>query len=301
MIALPAHVAASIGSLGPEGRAWVARAPRLVEECAERWSLRLGQPFAGGVTSYVAPAGLADGTRAVLKVGFPDDESACEAEALAHYDGEGACRLLAHDRERHAFLLERLEPGTSLWTLPDEDEANELAADVLRKLWRPPPPDHPFDALADRAAGWMETVSRLWRELGRPFERTLLEEAAGWAHDLIPTQGEQVVVHQDFHQGNVLAAEREPWLAIDPKPLVGEREFDLASLLRDRPDELLRDPDPAGRIRRRVDRLASKLDLDRERVCGWGVVHAVGWGLGPDGVHEAHFACARWLSGAARG
>jgi streptomycin 6-kinase len=99
------------------------------------------------------------------------------------------------------------------------------------------------------------------------------------------------VLHQDFHGGNVLRAEREPWLAIDPKPLVGEREFDTASLLRDRRAELVDDPKPQDRIRRRLDQLSADLELDRERMRGWGVAHALAWATTP-----AMIACARWLA-----
>jgi streptomycin 6-kinase len=98
-------------------------------------------------------------------------------------------------------------------------------------------------------------------------------------------------MHQDFHNGNVLAAEREPWLVIDPKPIVGDRAFDTASLVRDRRDELAADPHPARRIRRRVDLLCAELGLDRARVRGWGIVHALFWG-----GDELMYACARWIA-----
>jgi len=114
--------------------------------------------------------------------------------------------------------------------------------------------------------------------------------------DLGPTQGEQVVLHQDFHGGNVLRAGREPWLAIDPKPLAGEREFDAASLLRDRREELDRDAAPGARVRRRLDQLTFELGLDRERLRGWAIAHALAWGVSGTGVHEGHVACARWLA-----
>src|SRR4029450_6156266 len=103
---------------------------------------------------------------------------------------------------------------------------------------------------------------------GRPFERSLLDRALAALRELGPDQGEEVVLHQDFHGGNVLRAQREPWLTIDPKPLVGEREFDAASLLRDRRDEFAADPRPGARIRRRLDQL-TELALDRETLRGW--------------------------------
>ena len=277
----------------PGGAAWLERLPRLVDECAELWSLRIGEPFEAHV-SYVAPAELPDGRRAVLKVNLPEPESEREPDALLHWDGDGAVRLLAHDPGRRALLVERCEPGTQLWQVVDEEEANRAAAAVLRRLWRPPPAEHAFRLLVDLAAQWTEELPARWERLGRPFERPLLEEAVGFLREAGPSQGRPVVLHQDLPGGNVLRAARHPWLAIDPKPLVGEREFDTASLLRDRRPELLADPGAAARVRRRLDQLAAELGLDRERMRGWGVAHALAWNGDEDMI-----ACARWLAGAA--
>jgi streptomycin 6-kinase len=179
----------------------------------------------------------------------------------------------------------------------DEEEANRIAAGVLRRLWRPPPSDHPFRLLVEEAAGWAQELPVVWEQLGRPFERHLLVEAVALARELGSSQGEPVVLHQDYHGGNVLRAEREPWLAIDPKPLVGEREFDAASLLRDRRDELVADTSPQRRVRRRLDQLAGDLSLDLERMRGWAIVHALAWGVSGLGkVEEDMVACARWLA-----
>lgn len=234
---------------------WWARAPTLAQECAELWSVRLGEPYEYAYASLAVRAELPDGTPAVLKVGWPHPEAEREAEALAHYDGRGAVRLLAHDRKRNALLLERCEPGTPLLDLPEE-EALPVAAGVLRRLWRPPADGHPFDLLSELAAEWA----------GLPG----LD--AGMVRELDAGQGELVVCHQDFHSGNVLRARREPWLAIDPKPIVGEREFDTAALVRDRA--------PVARpavLRRRLDVLSAELGLDRERMRLWAIVHAVAW------------------------
>ncbi len=278
-----------------EGAAWLARLPRLVEECAERWSLELGAPFEAAYVSFVTRVELADGTKAVLKINFPESETEREADALAHWDGDGAVRLLHHDPSRRALVVERCEPGRRLWDVPEE-EAIPIAANVLRSLWPPAPAEHRFALLADEAAVWCAYVTERWERQGRPFERTLLEEALSFAAEAGSSQGDPVVLHQDFHGGNVLQAERRPWLAVDPKPLVGEREFDTASLVRDRREALARDPDPRATIRRRLDHLADELALDRERMRRWGIVHALAWGVRPDNVMEDMLACARWLA-----
>jgi streptomycin 6-kinase len=281
----------------PGGADWLARLPRLAAECAELWRLEVDAAYAGSHVSLVAPATLSDGRLAVLKINFPDPESEQEPDGLAHWDGRGAVRLLSFDRERSALLVERCEPGTALWEVADEDEANRIAAGVLRRLWRPPATEHPFRLLVEEAESWAQGLPAVWEQLGRPFEGRLVDEAVAFARELGSSQGEPVVLHQDYHGGNVLRAEREPWLAIDPKPLVGEREFDAASLLRDRRDELVADPSPQRRVRRRLDQLAGDLALDRERMRGWAIVHALAWGMSGIGkVEEDMVACARWLA-----
>jgi streptomycin 6-kinase len=277
----------------PGGAEWLDRLPALVAECAEVWSLRVGKPFSDGNVAWVAPVERPDGSQAVLKVNFPELESEREGDALTHWVGEGAVRLLAEDRSRRALLVERCEPGTQLWAEPDGEATLRIAAGVVRRLWRTPPTGHRFRLLADVAAAWAEDLPVAWARSGKRFERLLVDRAVAFLREAGPDQGDAVVVHQDFHGGNVLRAAREAWLAIDPKPLVGEREFDTASLLRDRRPELRADPHPERRIRRRLDQLASELDLDRERMRGWGIAHALAWD--PD---EDMVACARWLAAA---
>jgi streptomycin 6-kinase len=281
----------------PGGADWLDRLPLLLSECAEEWKLRLGAPFEPATISLVVPATLPDGSAAVLKIGFPEPESAGEPDALAAWDGRGAVKLLARDEARSALLVERCMPGTQLWAEPDEERANEIAACVLRRIWRAPGADHSFRLLTDIAAEWEESISAAWDRLGHPFERPLLDRALDALRDLRSSQPEVVILHQDFHGGNLLAAEREPWLAIDPKPLVGERAFDAASLLRDRRAELARDPHPVRTVTRRLDLLSDALELDRERMRGWGIVHALAWGLGESGLEDM-VACARWLAAA---
>jgi len=277
----------------PEGASWLDRLPDLVDTCCRRWRLELGEPFEPASISYVARVTRADGSPAVLKLNVPERESEYEPDALAHWDGEGAVRLLAHDHTRRALLIERCQPGTQLWEVRDEDAAAAVAAAVLRRLWRPAPAAHRFRPLAAEAVRWAEQIPAEWRRFGRPFEASLVDLAVDALVDLGPTQGPEVVLHQDFHGGNVLRATRESWLAIDPKPLVGEREFDTASLLRDR----ALDDDRASRRRvvRRLDLLSTDLELDRERMRLWGIAHALAWGATPGGWLPDMVVAARLL------
>ncbi|MEV1017623.1 aminoglycoside phosphotransferase family protein [Micromonospora sp. NPDC049801] len=271
------------------GRAWLTALPTLVAECAERWSLRLGPPFRYAYASLALPADLPDGTAAVLKVQFPDEDSRYEAHALGHWAGDGAIRLLAHDPERRALLVERCRPGTSLHELP-MDQALDAAVDLLPRLWRPA--GAPFTPLAEEAAGWLDRMPRSWERAGRPYERRLLDAARALLVDLSASQGEQVLVNQDLHAGNVLAAERAPWLAIDPKPLIGEREFSVVPLVRG--PELGHSP---AAVRHRLDRLSTDLGLDVERVRGWAIGHCLAWSIADQVVFTHQVEVVRWLLG----
>jgi streptomycin 6-kinase len=242
---------------------WVADLPRLAAECAESWGLQLEEPF-DTPHSLVVPAG-----EVVLKLNAPTHfEAEHEGEALACWAGHGAARLVARDDARRALLIERCRPGTRLWDSGFDEPA--VVADLLPTLWIDPEDSHRFRLLADEADRWGEELPRRYELGGRPFERSLVDFAVEVFRGVDPTAS--ALVNQDLHGGNILSAEREPWLVIDPKPLVGERELDGVGLLR---NAAFGDGTPL--VRRWLDVLA-ELGLDRGRLRGWGVAHALAWG-----------------------
>jgi streptomycin 6-kinase len=258
----------SLHGAWPAEREWLERLPQLAAECAAAWGLELDEPF-DTPRSLVVPAG-----DAVLKLNAPSHvEADHEADALACWDGHGAVHLLARDDERRALLLERCVPGVTL-AEADADELPVVLA-LLERLPHAVADGHPFRLLTDEADRWAEDVSRRWEEGGRPFERSLLDAAL----DLYGSvdRNARSLVNQDLHSWNVLRAEREPWLAIDPKPLVGERELDGVGPLRNAGFSGERE-----QVRRWLDALTS-LGMDRERLRGWGIAHALAWGGEPDG------------------
>jgi streptomycin 6-kinase len=254
----------------PGGPEWLEQLPGLAAACIERWSLVPEEPVNTG-HSLVIPAG-----DVVLKLNPRGErEAEHEPDALERWAGGGAVRLMARDVERWALLLERCRPGTQLWSLPDA-EAMEIAADVLEQLWIPA--DRPFRRLEDESERWAEEFPH------EPLDRDLVDRAVSFIREAGPTQRESVLLHQDFHGGNVLRSSRG-WLAIDPKPLVGEREFDAASLIRDRR------PAAKAQMERRLDYLVERLRLDRERTRGWAIAHALAWNGSPEMID-----CARRLA-----
>jgi len=265
---------------------WRASAVELVAECAEKWGLRVGKPYTPGVVGHVVRADLPDGTPAVLKVFWPHREAEQEADALEFWGGAGAVRLLARDDARNALLLERCEPGTHL-AVAGPDTALDVLIELLPRLWKPA--GSPFRPLADEAAWWLSYLPRQWEESGRPFERKLLDAAVAALIELRETQGEQVLLHQDLHAENVLAAQREAWLAIDAKPLAGEREFSVAPIVRG--SELGHSKHD---VLHRFDRLTSELGLDRKRARGWAIGQTLAWAYESEWLAD-HLDVVRWL------
>ena len=255
---------------------WRASVDELVAASCERWDLRAGEPYVPGFCGHALRVECPDGTPAVLKVFWPGRESEQEADALERWDGDGAVRLYARDDELHALLLERCEPGTFLSVAADP---LGVLIELLPRLWRA---GDGFRPLAEEAAWWLED------DLPAVADAFLRDAAVDALHELAPTQGEQVLVHQDLHSENVLAAEREPWLVIDPKPLAGEREFSAAPIVR--ACEL-------GHSKRdvlyRLDRVSAELGLDRERAKGWTIAQTIAWSATPS--PETHLQTVRWL------
>jgi streptomycin 6-kinase len=288
---------------GEAGIKWLERLPAIIAGCERRWSLAALPPFPRLSYNYVAPAVLADGRETVLKVGYPSPELMCEMEALRLYEGHGIVQLLHADREQGAMLLERLKPGTPLASIEDDEEATSIAAGVMRQLWRPVPAEHQFPTVAKWASGLGRLRERFGGTTG-PFPKSLVEEAETLFTELISSMDEEVLLHGDLHHENIVAAERQPWLALDPKGLVGEPAYEVGALLRNQLPEPLVQPEASRTLARRVDQLAEELGLDRERLISWGLAQAVlsAWWSIEDHGHgwEPAIAVAEALAGIRR-
>jgi len=262
---------------GAKGQAWLDRLPAILDACARQWGLTLGPPFPHLSYNYAAPAVRADGASVVVKACTPSGEFPefpLESAALRVYDGRGAARLLAVDPANQVMLLERLEPGTLLLALEDDEEAVGIAAGVMRALWRPVPSNHPFPSVADWGEGFARLRGRYDGGTG-PFPSALVGEAERLFAELNASADAPVVLHGDLHHYNILAAGARGWLAIDPKGLVGEPAYEVGAFLRNRLPLPLPNPE-AGRITaRRIDRFAMELGIDRARLRGWALSQAV--------------------------
>ncbi len=226
-----------------------------------------GEPH--GASAVVLPVRTSSGEPASLKVGPARPASALEHLALQHWHGNGAVRLLRADPRRDALLLERLRPDEDLSGLWDV-EACEVVASFYERLHVPAGPQ--FTTLSSSVARWVEGLRELPRDAGIP--RRMVEQAISLGRDLaVDDDTDGRLIHTDLHFHHVLAAEREPWLVIGPRPLSGDPHFEVAPLLWHRWDEL------AGDVRRGVRaRFHAAVDaagLDEERARDWVVVRMV--------------------------
>jgi streptomycin 6-kinase len=262
-----------------EGRSWAAGLPVLVSRLSTQWDLAIaGKPYSGGSHSMVVGVVLHDRGPAVLKVPMVDDENRQEAAALRLYDGDGAVRMLEHDAATGAILLEQALPGVALELHPDREYAIGVACSLLRRLRRPVTAGHSFTRVSDQAARWSTSLSAASFKLPDDTSRRLAEMAAETAADLSRSREGLVLVNRDAHLGNILAAEREPYLLIDPKPLVGDPAFDSGYLI----DWLIAES-PALSAGRLVSLVAAGLGINEDLVCDWGLVRAMDnalWSIG---------------------
>ncbi len=244
----------------PEGIAWLQQLPAAIIELCQRWSLTIDQPFAAEAScSWVAPCIRADGTNAVLKVGLPHMEAENEIDGLRFWAGDPTAYLFEADVDCNAMLIEQCLPGTILRTRP-EDEQDRVIAKLMRRLWRVPPNPHPFRPLAEMTAAWAQEArenAEAWPDAG------LAQEGLRLFAELPTSAMEHVLLATDLHAGNVLQAQREPWLVIDPKPFVGDPAYDATQHLLNCNERLHAAPIET------IQRFADLLGVDGTRVQLW--------------------------------
>jgi streptomycin 6-kinase len=300
MLVIPENFVRHMHQLhGAEGQLWLDRLPAILAACEQRWDLKIGAPFTNLSFHYVTSAVSSGGEPVVVKACSPTGEFEVESEAIRLFDGHGMARLLASDKGDEVMVLERLQPGTLLKSVEDDEKAISAAASVMKQLWRPAPSGTLFPTVQD----WGKGFARLRQHYDGghgPFPPALLEEAEHLYAELLASMDEPALLHGDLHQENILAAQCHPWLAIDPKGLIGEPAYEIGALLRNPLPELLKMPHPGRVLARRVDQLAEELGLDRERIRGWGLSQAVlsvWWGIEDENeFYEDTLICAELLA-----
>ena len=229
---------------------------------------------------YVARASHVDAGEVVVKLAVPGIEFARELEALRVYGGRSAVMLLKADPTHGAMMLESVKPGTTLSEIKNDEEATTIATDVMRSLWRPAPEHHPFAAMSEFEGG-VEWLRACLANKRGPMPGTLLSRAEGLLREST-APAEPVLLHGDLHHDNILSAERVPWLAVDPKGVVGDPAYDVGPFLY---NHLFETDRPASVLRRRVDQMSEELGFERDRIVGAAIPRAVlaAWPSGSSG------------------
>lgn len=260
-----------INSRGEAGKKWLDDLPEVVEKLSVQWQIKIFPPFMLSY-NYVCPAERADGSSAVLKVEFTAEKARTEYEALKIFNGAGAVKIIEEDSESKALLLERAFSGTSLKSIKDDKKRTSIMIDVMKKLRKPAPKNHEFLFIED----WGESFKRHRKQFNGgvgPFEKQLFDKAEKTFFDLAESQKEKVLLHGDLHHGNILVTEREPYLAIDPKGIIGEAEYEVGAMLR---NELPKDKKVAKKtLDQRINQLSEGLRYDKKRIRQWAFSQAV--------------------------
>jgi streptomycin 6-kinase len=269
----------------PEGgEEWLEGLPELLERAARRWELRLEEPFELSY-NYVCAAERKDGTQAVFKAGVPNPELTSEINALRLYNGQGAGRLLEAEAGMGMLLLERLQPGTMLVSLADDDQATAIAADVMKAIQRPAPQPDGFISLRS----WFDKLKKLRARFGGgsgPFPEKSFATAEGLIHDLFAENRPQMLLHGDFQHFNILLSGRG-WLVIDPKGVIGPAEYEVGPLLMNPTHVMPEESEAIRRTERRMAILSERLGFERQRLRAWAICHSVlssFWDMAEDGT-----------------
>ena len=300
----PTFIQTIKSTFGADGEAWLFALPDLIAEASRRWGLTDIRPVSNLSYNFVAfsrqnlnreaaknakkniietsqTSSLSarngyrgENNEVILKLGVPNRELTSEIAALQLYNGRGACHLLDADREKGMLLLERFQPGSMLSELEDDEQATLIAADVMCQLWQPVPENtDDFIQLKDWFDGFQCLRERYNGKTG-PLPKHLVETAESLSKDLLSEKKDEALLHGDLHHYNVLKSTRG-WLAIDPKGVVGPKGYEVGPLLINPVHRFLNGSDPKSQTEKRVAILSERLDMERERICSWGICHAV--------------------------
>ena len=271
MTFLPPEFIKTIKSVHKEnGEKWIKNFSELITYCEKRWSFNIQSPYELSF-NFVAPAIRNDGDKVVIKLVVPGDKGLqTEIEALKQFDGNGIARLFDYDIQKGIMILEYVSPGEKLSTLWDDDEATVIISHVMKKLWKPAPTNSNLLTIFQRETDFKQIRQVNANGIG-PISKEMLIKAEHVFSMLTETIDDLYLLHGDFHHYNVLQSKDDSWIAIDPKGLIGEREYDVIQFLLNK----LPSDHALEVTERRIDILVKELDLVKERVLLWGYCHTI--------------------------
>ena len=264
---LPAPFLKNLRDIHDDADEWLEALPETLARLEALWQIRVTGLVPQLSYNLVTYAERLGGTPCILKLSPPNDEMVLEGEALSLYNGDGICELLGRDDSVSALLLERVTPGVSLqevWT-PEEDEIHtRITAELMQRLWRKVSEPHPFRPLRSWAQALWEEYETIPTELQKRAQKLLLE---------LGPDTNPVLLHADLHHGNILTATSEPFLAIDPKGIIGAKGYDVGTYFHNpvqaTAEELI------TLLPGRLEVFSETLKLDRRELATWAFVHTV--------------------------
>ncbi|WP_429755328.1 aminoglycoside phosphotransferase family protein [Bacillus sp. S10(2024)] len=296
MLCIPSSFKTTIQDVhGEQGKQWIEKLPSTIQEIEEKLSLQVIQPCSNLSYNYVSIARKENGQDVVLKLGVPSDDLKNEIEALRYFQGEGTVTLLDSDSEYGYLLLEYIKPGMSLAYIENEEKATTIIGQTMKKLWKPVPTLYTFPSIEQWSKGLQRLRVHFDGDTG-PLPKDLVNKAEDLFPQLIKTISKPLLLHGDLHHDNALCMGTDQWLAIDPKGVIGEAEYETIAYLR---NHLFNKSNPKKVLANRIQQLAEELQLDKERMIAWGLSHCIlsSWWYfeSHDRVPEETIACARWF------
>jgi len=262
-----------IGAWGQTGKLWLDQLPMKLKEFENKLNIRINTAFANLNFNYVAPCRLPDGNYAIFKCGIPNDELKSEILALKYFDGNGSVKLIASNGDEGWLLIDKLEPGMMLSSVEDDDKATCIFVNITQQLHRPIKNINEFPTIGT----WSKGFERLRREfhdgLG-PFPKDLVDYAEKLSQELLKSSSKQVLLHGDLHHYNILS-HGDHWLAIDPKGVIGEQEYEVSAFMKNPMPQLMFRDHLKKILKRRIDIIAEMTGFDRERLLAWSFVGAM--------------------------
>jgi streptomycin 6-kinase len=258
-------------AFGVQGAAWLKELPSLVAYAERLYKLNIIEAFDHQSFNFTARAKNKNGKEFVVKICIPSIEVTQEISALKHMSGGGMVELLESDENKGIIILEKLNPGTMLSELKNDAEATKVVACVMSKLW------HPISQGGDKWKTTQQWFERLEKPLNLPadFPMKLVDQAKVVANELHSDMGESVLLHGDLHHFNILSATHKPWLAIDPKGVVGERVYETGAFLRNPIPAITTSMHIKIIMTKRIEIFSEVLGFDKQRIKSWGFAQAV--------------------------
>lgn len=268
---------------GQQAERWLSELPNLLERFQQTWNIRLIKQVPNLSYNLVYFAeNLIDNSNVIFKAGIPNPDLDNEIRSLHYFAGNGCIELLQYDMKHGVMLLEQAIPGVMLDTLTMQgldDQAVYICADIIDLLHSPAivtPDLRKLAKLSDRLNEYHEVRDIITANPDKynTFDLDLFDHAENLFADLNVTTTETVVMHGDLHHYNILSARREPWLAIDPKGIIGDPAFELAAFMINPLPQIVATSNLPQLLARRIDLFHEILGYPRQRIRDWCIAHA---------------------------